>query len=66
MGTSVGRFLVPAILIGIGALLLFRDRVPFLQETFPEKPKFGGPSPDVDPELRRKIDEAVTDDEPKS
>ena len=66
LGTSVGRFLLPAILIGIGLLLLFRGRVPFLQDSFPEKPKFGGPSSDVDPELRRKIDDALTEDEPKA
>ncbi len=75
---GISSYVWPVVLIGLGFLLLYRDRLPIIgSRSASEKPKNGTASAQrlngtsaqasaasvVDPDLRRKIDEALAEDE---
>jgi len=67
-GSALGSFLMPALLIGAGAWLLFRSNSPAKRKVFvPEKPKhMNGSRSSYSDDLQKRIDEALAEpDEPK-
>lgn len=62
LGSSLWRYGLPVLLIAIGALMLLRRR-----ERYAPLPKvkrtYSGPSAQIDPSLKRKIDQALEEDD---
>ncbi|NWF69322.1 MAG: hypothetical protein HXY40_09560 [Chloroflexi bacterium] len=59
---SLTNIVLPLLMIGVGVyLLLRRGTLPMLMND--EKPKMSGPSADITPNLKRKIDEALKEED---